>query len=495
MIGKFFWLRGFGVAFVALCALALIAPLARADAPTGGAPGDPLAPPSDWQLIPANTTRWFYLDYGADRVKPKINVAIDTRGIGEMHLAIFTPALAQEWLREPTTSPIGRGTPYRDTRTGNVTRDLYWSGAFNVSDRYLAALTNNNPFGVFYRMTVTGDTVNLPPAFTPTPTATPPITLTPVALGSLTGKIVFQDALGGVIYVVNGDGSNLRAVSRGIDPAWSPDGKQIAFARWDNVYPGLYVVNADGSNERMVFGAPRIRSPRWSPNGKLIAFTQDKSAGTGAQTWRLGVFNLETSADPDNKISSLTEPQCATLCLSPTWKNDGTQLAYIVPGDGIFQSDVRTGFVPEDRSLAPKLILGPSGSYWDTRAEIPRPILDLPPLQSTAWNSTGTQIAFTLRAHDRWEINVVNADGTNARGITQPDPFLYTFWGVKSQNVAPVWSPDTKQILYLSDRNGRWEFFVMNADGSNVRQVLKNVTDLVKIRFDFELERVMDWTR
>ena len=89
----------------------------------------------------------------------------------------------------------------------------------------------------------------------------------------------------------------------------------------------------------------------------------------------------------------------------------------------------------------------------------------------------------------------VNADGTNATGITSPNQILYTLFNVIVNNVAPAWSPDSKQILFLSDRNGKWEFFVVNADGSNIRQVLKNVTDLVPLRFDFENERMMDWTR
>jgi Tol biopolymer transport system component len=70
-------------------------------------------------------------------------------------------------------------------------------------------------------------------------------------------------------------------------------------------------------------------------------------------------------------------------------------------------------------------------------------------------------------------------------------PVRYSLRAVN--NVAPVWSPDGKEILFLSDRDGKWEFFVINVDGSNLRQVLKNVTDTVSIQYGFSNERVMDW--
>ena len=80
-------------------------------------------------------------------------------------------------------------------------------------------------------------------------------------------------------------------------------------------------------------------------------------------------------------------------------------------------------------------------------------------------------------------------------GVTKPDPILYSLFNVTVHNVAPVWSPDGQQVLFLSDRNSKWEFFVTDPSGSNIRQVLKNVTDLIPLRFDFSNERMMDWTK
>ena len=475
-----------------------------ANGPTGGSPNDPLMVPTDWQTIAPNTTLWFYFDYATDTGSPggfgrpgpsrattraQVSVAVDANGVTGLQFAIYTPVQATDWLRDQTTAPIGRGTPYRDTSSGNITRDLYWSGAFNTGGRYFVALTNYASFAIPFRMTVTGDTVTLypVPTLTPTPTLPVPITVTPVPTGTIQGKIFFQTATGGAIYTVNGDGSNLTLVTHGTDPTWSPDGKQIAFARWGSAYPGLYVANADGSNERLVYGAQRIRSPKWSPNGKYIAFTQDKTTKEREPRWKLGLIELNKVIDADTTRNVLTEPQCSNLCYVPSWGNDSVTLAYTDPGVGILATSIISG--------SASLILGPTGTYFDTAANIPRPILHMPTIQSSEWSPDGKRIVYAQQAHDRWELNIINADGSNSTAITRPDPILYVLYDKVVHNVAPTWSPDSQEILFLSDRNGKWEFFVTDASGSNIRQVLKSVTDLVPLRFDFENERMMDWTK
>lgn len=461
--------------------------------PTGTNPLDPLRVPTSEQTIAPNTTLWFYFDYTPDTPAPgfggragastraKVNVTVDANGAPGLQFAIYTPTQASDWLRDPTTAPVGRGTPYVDALTELVTHDLYWSGAFNTAGRYFVALTNPSANAISFRLTVTGDTVILYPTPTPSPSPTlfVPITVTPVPTGTLQGKIVFETATGGDIYTVNGDGSNLTRVSQGIDPAWSPDGTQMVFARWDNVAPGIYIANADGSNEQLVFGTPRARWPQWSPDGKFIVFAQDKSKDDRTIIWKLGVVELATG--------KLTEPQCTQLCFVPSWGPDSTTIAFTDPGVGI-QTTSRIGG-------AASLVLGPTGMYWDASKNAAMPILYMPPIQNSEWSSDGRRIVYSQKAHDRWEVNVVNADGSNAVAVTKPDPILTLFFNVVHHNVTPTWSPDNQQILFLSDRNGKWEFFVTDPAGLTIRQVLKNVTDQVAVKFTFENERMMDWTK
>ena len=73
-------------------------------------------------------------------------------------------------------------------------------------------------------------------------------------------------------------------------------------------------------------------------------------------------------------------------------------------------------------------------------------------------------ILFTNDQDGDIEIFVMNADGTNERQLTN-DPHY---------DEKPSWSPDGTQIAFQSDRDGDLEIFVMNADGTNVRQLTNN---------------------
>ena len=239
------------------------------------------------------------------------------------------------------------------------------------------------------------------------------------------------------------------------------------------------IANADGTNEQLLYQMPRVRSPRWSPDGKYIVFTEDKSKSDNQPIWKLGIVEVATG--------KLSEPQCTTLCYSPTWGSDSTTIVYTDPAFGVLTTSILGG--PATR------ILGPSGYYWDANFNILRPILGLPQIQGLDSNPDGKRVAYSQQAHDRWELSVMNSDGTYPTGITTADPILSILFDKVVHNTAPIWSPDGKQILFLSDRNGKWEFFVADANGQNIRQVLKNVTDSVTIKFNFENERQMDWVQ
>jgi hypothetical protein len=455
------------IVLLVILAAAFIAPSILASAPTGAGPNDPLMVTGTWQTLAPNASAWYYFDYGAD--KSQAEVDLDTNGVPNIGLAIYTPVQARAWLQDPTTAPVGIGTA-PGSQTAAAIHDLVWLGAFNTTGRYFAVVTNRNATQVSYRLLVSGASVTLAPPPTPTPYPTPLFT-TPVPIGTIEGRLVFQDASGGNIYTVNGDGSQLRRVSYGLDPAWSPDGKQIAFSRW-NYPPGLFIANADGSNEHLLFGVNELLSPQWSPDGSRIVFTHQKG-GTPESRFCFGRFCFSSPADEYWKLGVVTvsdgvlfDPSCSNHCFSPTWSTDNATVAYADAQFGILATNANGG--------APVTIFNQN-----------------PAVQSPMWSPDGSKIVFQVKQHDHWEINVMNADGSHVVAVTQANPFSF----VPINNVAPTWSPDSQQILFLSDRNGKWEFFVVNPDGSGLKQVLKSVTDSITIHYNFSNERVIDWTK
>lgn len=85
------------------------------------------------------------------------------------------------------------------------------------------------------------------------------------------------------VLLVNLDGSNSRTLAVGVpasEPAWSPDGAQIAFGCVMNGNQEICVVNADGSNLRNITNSSAPVGeiqPSWSPDGKYVTYTTFKN--------------------------------------------------------------------------------------------------------------------------------------------------------------------------------------------------------------------------
>jgi TolB protein len=101
-------------------------------------------------------------------------------------------------------------------------------------------------------------------------------------------KIAFAD--NGMINVINPDGSGLKKLTgtEGAQyaPVWSPDGQKIAYDDEDN--SGLFVINADGSGqEKLAVGVLGLPQHAWSPDGQKIAFlrTEHFAAFTRGELW------------------------------------------------------------------------------------------------------------------------------------------------------------------------------------------------------------------
>jgi Tol biopolymer transport system component len=311
----------------------------------------------------------------------------------------------------------------------------------------------------------------------------------------LTGKLVFQVCNGCDIYVINADGTGLRRLTDGMDPAWSPDGKKVAFARWRDPR-GIYVIDEDGSNETLLFGWSEAKAPAWSPDGSYIVFTRHQAGGREEDVeksfwgfhwtlpanpwWKLGLVRVE-----DRYFSELL---CYDHSFSPTWSPDGKVIAYDSDyGLHLTATDGTVGGQFYDRSLyALSTDVRDTSPAWS-------------PLRQAQDTADGTQIAFMFNQHDHWEIYVMNADGSNRVRLTKEEPFAPR----PPNNVSPAWSPDGRHIAFFTDRNGKWELYVMNADGSDQRPMFspaygearRAALDGLPIEYGFVAERMVSWTK
>jgi dipeptidyl aminopeptidase/acylaminoacyl peptidase len=327
------------------------------------------------------------------------------------------------------------------------------------------------------------------------PTAQPaPPSARPAGQPPLPGKLVFQTSNGGDIYLINADGSGLRRLTHGFEPALSPDGRQVAFTRWDEPR-GLWLINVDGTSGRHLVTANRARSPAWTPDGQAIVF--ERSAGEFV--CRQSPFGCLSDAELLALFggqSCVTTP-LGTLCIAdfPLVTLNYTGLLYYDLASGATRdlATSNTASAPRHTPDGATLIyLDRSGLALarSTGDGTPQPLVGMPPLLGPAAYSPDGQFIYAARfAGNRWDLWRWRADGSQAVALTAPEPLASNV----ANQVAPVGSPDGRSVAFLTDRAGRWELWVMNSDGANPRPLAPQALAGITLQFDFNSDRVVDW--
>lgn len=213
------------------------------------------------------------------------------------------------------------------------------------------------------------------------------------------------------IFVMNADGSRQVQLTHepanpgATDPAWSPDGAQIAFARSTAAFSTqIAVMNADGSGEKGLTtpGAERDDRPNFSPDGSRILF--DSTRVGNQEVW---VMNADGSAP--TQLTTTPDVPDGGFSAWPNWSPDGTGIAFETNRDTLDRNNSANG--------AEVYVMNADGSSpvrltHDAIAD-ERPV----------WSPDGTLIAYSHETLNGpfnpgpLNLYVMNADGGNQHQI------------------------------------------------------------------------------
>lgn len=193
--------------------------------------------------------------------------------------------------------------------------------------------------------------------------------LVALALVFLTGFVAVA-ASSPIRQLTNASGTNVR-------PAWSPDGKQIAFQSNRDGPFRVYVMNADGSNVRqLTTGDADERHPAWSPDGKRIAVDS-------GDVQKREIWVIDVASRARTQVTRL-----GAIATFPSWSPDGTRLAFYV-----YRSGVMDVWLAGADGSAPTQLTREHASERNQQCTFA--------CHSVAWSPDGGRLAFSDGEHAR----------------------------------------------------------------------------------------------
>jgi Tol biopolymer transport system component len=347
--------------------------------------------------------------------------------------------------------------------------------------------------------------------------ASAPASVQPAA-GNGSGQLVFQTHSGGAIYIVNADGTGLRYVTNGIDPQLSPDGTKITFTRWEPEY-ALFTINVDGTGEQVwTKGWREMKSPTWSADGSKIVFSWQNGGRLNEEEKSINLANAAQNEDGVHVPSGARDVEIEDGILKFRIPADafwGLKEFNLASGELVDLPTDQYSYGPTGHPTAANLLVykGKHGiALHDLEADKDQSVTQDFRDHTPVISPVGARVAVSYWQDGHWEIHTLNLDGSDRRKLTDtPLTVIAEKMQLQSEVVAgkerivtpenpywnhaaPVWSPDGSQIAFLTDRTGKWEIWIMNADGSNQHPMFSNGA-LDNLTFDYAGvdERMISW--
>jgi len=298
----------------------------------------------------------------------------------------------------------------------------------------------------------------------------------------LPGKIVFWR--GGQLYLMNADGGNqqhiLKVAKNGYGKiSWAPDAKRITFAARGKVNIEFPVAGGLNAPVYDIF-TTHIDSFNW--------YTQlTDNFGTSYPDWSRDGKTIWASVDLSaNKFNNLFEPSSPNYQLfkANLGSDTFTTNIYSCPSSGKVKEYVlQPALSPDGRKMAftlaatnqqgipgvVGLVIVPAGEIKLGFEELLREALKRPKGYAASWSPDGKEIAYVSPKSGKSDLHLMSADGSGERLLLASNDF-YTI-----NSTAPGWSPDGKWLCFGSAEGS---IYIVSKDGKKVLQLTQTDSDM-----------------
>lgn len=221
------------------------------------------------------------------------------------------------------------------------------------------------------------------------------------------------------------------------DPAFSPDGNQVAFAFGaEKDKCGIYTVMIDGEKPLRLTNDPGDAFPTWSPDGRRVAFYRLSEHGTA-------IYTVPALGGMEQRLHTRFSGPWA---LGLDWSPDGKDLAF---SEG--QEDKNRAWISllSFADSTTRHLTSPSGQEYDS---------------FPAFSPDGSKVVFVrgIVAGVVSDLYVVSATGGTPKQLTFDKTWIFG---------SPTWTPDGREIVFSSMRGGLGALWRISASGGTPRPV------------------------